>query len=376
MLFHSSKSSLGPPFTSVVVKSAKIWPARQTKPNLAVCPSSPGLAGRLHGRSHVGAELSWRASDGHTCSLKGGDLGGGSALAAGDDGAGVAHSAARWGGDTCDEAHHWLALVVCLQPVCSLLLCVTTDLANHDDALGLRVRHESLEAIDEVGAVEWVAANANNSGLAKTLSCCLMHGLVGQGSGSAHNTDLALRVDVSWHDAHLGLAWLDDAWAVGSDQSALVLADQSVLDLHHVLLGNALSDAHNQRNLSLQCFQHSTGCGRRWNHDHGGIAICLLLRLGGIRKDGQVHVGASCLLLVHAANDLGAIVNCALGVEGALLSSHTLDNHLSVLVDPHMRSRMRPRHDGPAQEKRPSGNGSGGAEQASHDCYCRCTGRE
>ena len=44
----------------------------------------------------------------------------------------------------------------------------TPNLANHDDPLRLRVVHEALQAVNEVGAVERVAADAHAGGLAQS----------------------------------------------------------------------------------------------------------------------------------------------------------------------------------------------------------------
>lgn len=89
--------------------------------------------------------------------------------------------------------------------------------------LCLGVINEKAETIDEVCAVERVAADSNDCGLAKSCLCCLVHSLVSEGAGSRHDADLPLLVDVARHDSDLTFLWLDDSRAVGSDQSSLVL---------------------------------------------------------------------------------------------------------------------------------------------------------
>ena len=49
------------------------------------------------------------------------------------------------------------------------------------------------------------------------------------------------------HDADLALAGLDDARAVGPDQARLALVLQYLLHLDHVVLRDALRDAHHLR---------------------------------------------------------------------------------------------------------------------------------
>ena len=48
-----------------------------------------------------------------------------------------------------------------------LLLGLAADLADHDDRLGLVVGQEELEHVDEVGAVDRIAADADRGGLAE-----------------------------------------------------------------------------------------------------------------------------------------------------------------------------------------------------------------
>ena len=58
-------------------------------------------------------------------------------------------------------------------------------------------------------------------------------------------------MDVAGHDADLALARLDDAGAVGADEAGLALPHEGVLNLHHVVLGNTLCNAHGEFHLSL-----------------------------------------------------------------------------------------------------------------------------
>ena len=88
------------------------------------------------------------------------------ALAAGDDGAGVAHAASRRRGAAGDEADDRL-LEVGLDALGRVLLGVAADLADHDDGLGLGVVVEQLQHVDEVGAVDRVAADADAGRLAE-----------------------------------------------------------------------------------------------------------------------------------------------------------------------------------------------------------------
>lgn len=186
----------------------------------------------LHGLEHGGAEVSGGLHNVHAGSREGGELGGSSALAAGDDGASVAHASAGGSGGAGDETHDGLVGVAVLSdPVGGVLLGLAADLADHDDALGLGVVGEALQAVNEVGAVERVASDADAGGLAETHSGGLGDGLVSQSARAGHHSDLSLLVNVSRHDADLALLGLDNAGAVRADQSTLGLLVKGVLDL-------------------------------------------------------------------------------------------------------------------------------------------------
>ena len=186
----------------------------------------------LHGLQHGGAEVCRGLDDVHARSGERRELGRRGALAAGDDGAGVAHASTGRGGGAGDEADDGLVGVAVLaDPVGGVLLGLAAYLADHDDALGLGVVGEALQTVDEVGAVERVSTDAHAGGLAQAHGGGLCDGLVGQGAGAGHHADLSLGVDVPRHDADLALVRLDDAGAVGADQSALGLTVESILHL-------------------------------------------------------------------------------------------------------------------------------------------------
>mmetsp|Transcript_1043 Transcript_1043/g.2215 ORF Transcript_1043/g.2215 Transcript_1043/m.2215 type:complete len:308 (-) Transcript_1043:14-937(-) len=244
--------------------------------------------------------------------------------------------ASSWGGrDAGNECCHWLVgSVVGLQPFRRILFGNSADLTDEDDALGLGVRDELLEAINEIGAVEGVAADAHASALTEACRCGLMHGLVSQGARSADNANLARGVDVARHDAHFALTRLDDAGAIGADEAALILPHEGVLDLHHVLLRDALGDANNQWDFGLQRLENRSSSRGRGDVDDSGVAVSLLLGLCGVLENRQVQVHRAGLLGVDSTNHLGAVLDCLGGVEGALLAGHSLADDLGVLVHP------------------------------------------
>ena len=81
----------------------------------------------------------------------------------------------------------------------------SADLADHDDRLGGLVGQKHLQHLDELGALDRIAADAHCGGLAETLVGGLKDRLVGERAGARHDTDLARLEDVARHDADLAL---------------------------------------------------------------------------------------------------------------------------------------------------------------------------
>lgn len=153
----------------------------------------------------------------------------------------MAHAAAGGRGDAGDEADDGLAAVDgvgLLEELGGVLLGGTANLANHDDAVRLLILEEDLEAVDEVGAAEGVAADADDEGLAEAGLGGLVDGLVRQGAGARDDADAAALVNEAGHDADLALAGGDDAGAVGADQAGLVLGLEHLGDADHVCVGS------------------------------------------------------------------------------------------------------------------------------------------
>src|SRR5690606_26756938 len=126
------------------------------------------------------AQVARRLDRGDTRLLQRGELAGGGTLAAGGDGAGMAHALAGRSRRAGDEADHRLADMGG-DELGRLLLGAAADLADHDDALGLRVVLEQLQGIDEVHALDRVAADADAGALAQAGVGGLLDRLVGQG---------------------------------------------------------------------------------------------------------------------------------------------------------------------------------------------------
>ena len=93
------------------------------------------------------------------------DLLGGGALAAADDGAGVAHALARRGRLAGDEAGD-RRLHVLADEFCRRSSSCAADLADHDHMAWCRGRLEHAQHVDELGADDGIAADADDRALA------------------------------------------------------------------------------------------------------------------------------------------------------------------------------------------------------------------
>lgn len=152
--------------------------------------------------------------------------------------------------------------VVGLEELGGILLGGTTNLTDHDDTVGLGVLEEDLEAVNEVGAGEGVTTDTDDERLTETSEGGLVHGLVGQGTGTGDDTDTTALVDEAGHDTDLALTGSDDTRAVRTDQAGLVLGLKNVGDADHVVLGDTLSNANNEAHLSSDGLL-DTGSGKR-----------------------------------------------------------------------------------------------------------------
>jgi len=112
----------------------------------------------------------------------------------------VSHAATRWSSETGNERNDRLLGSGCFDEVGGLLLGGASNLSDEEDALRLVVIDELLEAVDEVGSVEWISSDSDDSGLAEAVVGGLVHGLVGEGAGTGDNTDTTLSVDVPMSD--------------------------------------------------------------------------------------------------------------------------------------------------------------------------------
>ena len=79
------------------------------------------------------------------------------------------------------------------------------------------------------------------------------------------------KVSQSIHSTYL--IGCNNTGAVGTDQSGFALSLESVFHPDHVLLGNALGDAHNKWDLRFNGFHDGGGSARRGNVNDGAVGF-------------------------------------------------------------------------------------------------------
>src|SRR5262245_59322103 len=149
------------------------------------------------------AQTRRRGRDLNTGGLHGRNLAFGVSPATGDDGAGMAHAPAGRRGATGNESDYRL-----LAPtfgfvgdeLSGVFLGRATDLTNHDDRLGRFVGQEHRQDVDELGALDGVAADSDGGRLTEPFAGRLINRLIGERARARHDTDFARAENIAWQD--------------------------------------------------------------------------------------------------------------------------------------------------------------------------------
>ena len=253
------------------------------------------------------------------------------ALPAADDRARVAHAPAGRRGLSGDEANHRL-LHVLLDELRRRLFSRAADLANHDDGFCLGIIVEHAQCIDMRGADDRVAADADAGRLADAALRQLIYSLISQCPGAGDDADRSLFVNAARHDAYLGLAGRDDAGTVGTEQPRLRVLELGP-HLDHVERWNALGDANDQRNPRVLRFENRVGGKRRRNKNHRHIGAGLLHGVCHGIEHRPAFMCRPALAGSYSANNFGAVLRAAHGMESAFLARNSLNNESSFFVD-------------------------------------------
>src|SRR5210317_660380 len=288
---------------------------------------------------HLRAQLSRGADSSHASSIQGLELVFCRAFAARDNRAGVSHAFAGRRGNTGNVGNNRLRDIT-LYKLCRSLFVRAADFANHDDAVGLRICFEKLEAVDKVHAAHGVAADTDARGLAQAIRRRLVHGFVRQRTRTRYDANAAFLVNKARHDADLAFLRRDDSRTVWANQAALVFL-QRRLDLDHVVDRNPFGNADDQIDTTIGCFEDRISRKRRWHINHADIRACS----GNGVANRVVYRHAEMLLTAtpgrYAGDDLRAILDALFSVEGPLVTGDALAEDLAVFVDQNTHSSTR-----------------------------------
>jgi len=243
-----------------------------------------------HGFSHLGGVV----NDGNTVSFESSDLRLGISLSSRDDSTSVTHSSAGRGSLSSNERHNGeVSVVMGREPFSGLLFGFSTDFSNHDNSFGLWIVNEALEDIDEVGSVEGITSNSDNSGLSEVLGRCLVDGLVSQSTGAGNDSDLSDLMDVAGHNSDLAsvtVSGLNDSGTVRANKSSLGLRTHNRFHSDHIESGDTFSNADNKGDLSLNSFEDSSSSEWRGNVDDGSFGSSLSHAFSDIGEDGETKM--------------------------------------------------------------------------------------
>jgi hypothetical protein len=164
-------------------------------------------------------------------------------------------------------------------------------------------------------------------------------GFVSQSTRSGDNTDLSSLVDVTGHDTDLALLRRDDTRAVGTDESGLVLLDESRLDTDHILGGDTFSNANGKRNFGFDGVKDGVGSEFWGNVDHGSVGASSLSSISNGVKNRDTKMFLATFAGSDTTDDLCTVSNGLLRVVGTLLSGEALNDDLSVSADLEVWSR-------------------------------------
>src|SRR5579864_2324739 len=259
------------------------------------------------------------------------DLLRGGSLPAGNDGAGMAHTASRRSGLPRDEAHNRL-LHVLLHELGSEFFGVTADFTDHDDSFCFRIAVEEIESVDKIGADDGIAADADGGRLPNAALRKLMHRLVGQRPRARHNANRSFFVDRCRHDADLAFTWRDDARAVRADQARAAVLEE-LPRLYHVEGRNAFGDTDDQVDLRVGSFHDGVGRKWRWNEDHGRVGSGLVDGFAHGVENRPAFMSRPTLAGRYPADDLSPIGGAGFRMKCSLAAGQALYDHSRIFID-------------------------------------------
>src|SRR5215210_7933086 len=240
------------------------------------------------------------------------------------------HSPSLGGGLSGDEPNDGL-LHVFLYERGGVLLVSSANLSDHDDGIGSAVGLECLQAVDEVCADDWIAADADAGALADAASGQVIHHLIGERAAAGDQTDPARDTDVSRNDADLARSRRDQSGTVRANEPHPTRSYERH-GSRHVHHRNSLRDTHDQPNAGIRGFHDGTGRRGRGHVDHAGVGVCFCDRFGDDVEDRDLALEfLSALPRGDTGDHPGAVLEHLPGVEGPFPARDPLDDQPCVL---------------------------------------------
>src|SRR4249920_2417648 len=142
---------------------------------------------------------------------------------------------------------------------------------------------------------------------------------------------MALLVDAAGHDSDFAFTGGDDTRAVGADEARLVEVDGGG-GANHIDHRDAFRDADDERDFRVGGFENGVGRIRRRNENYGGVGAggfhCFLNSV----EYGAFEMFCASLTRRYATDDVCAVFNHLLRVEGAFATGEALDDQASFFV--------------------------------------------
>src|SRR5215831_4792813 len=279
--------------------------------------------------SHGFTNAGWAVHDSDTAAFHSRYFSGGSALPAGDNGAGMPHAPSRRCSLPGHKAYDRFGDV--LRDVGGgVFFCSATDLADQDHGIGFRILLKLLETLDKRQASYRIPANADTGGLANTACRELGHGFIGQGATPGYHAYPSRLMNMGRHNTHFRLAWGDHAGAIGTNQDDIFPCHIAPYQ-QHIADGNAIGDAHDQPDASLHRFQNRIRRKRPRHKDERSICTRIGYCFDYTIEQRTPQSRATATSRMHTTDKAGTILDRLLGMEPAL-TAHPLDQQAGVLL--------------------------------------------
>ena len=284
---------------------------------------------------HLLGEETWNVrgavGNGDAGSAEGGDFAFRGAGVAGDDGARMPEAFALRGRATTDKRDGGLIRHVLSDERGGVLFIRAPDFAGDDDRVGLGIVRERFEAIDERGADDRVATDADARRLAETSARETVDDFIRERARARDHADAAFFEHVARHDTDERLARRDQSGAIAADDSHAGCRRD---DAHHVVCGNAFGDADRELNTGVVRFPECIGARERRNEDDR------VRRAGGFDGffDGiEDRLAALDLRAAfagrYAADDVRAVREHAARVKESLAAGDALHDDFGIFIE-------------------------------------------